>query len=432
MNDEKKLTYEEMETRLALIEKKSVVALGESEAFALRDEDGDIRAFKRSLHLAATTGGLIQPVYNGPFVVSAQGYEMWAEAAGAQAIFPKSIQYKGATAENPFVIEDDNNRIKRVVARCVAFRFSAMGIPVVCDWTTTFDIPSYRMIDLLAKAKKFKDAFCLYPKGASPEDGDKTARWSRYDFDESVDLWINVAHPEAIQWYSSIINKEKKAMDFAQTFARRNALKHLSGLQKAPAADWVVPVFAWRPTGNNLIKWDQTQYSMLQDKVGGEMNPLVFSEQNPKQRLITGTSDADDTENAELAESTDNIDSEDQADVINVEHTTVEETSTPAEEAETKPEKPAAKKKKAAPATKKKEKPVPEKKAELGPPPVLTKEGDIRTVKSAMVMQAFFEESYKDACEKFGHDPDGGIPFTEKGLALANKIRTYVKGREKI
>ena len=58
-------------------------------------------------------------------------------------------------------------------------------------------------------------------------------------------------------------------MDFAQTFAKRNAIKHLSGIQKAPCDNWKIPVLAWRPTGNNIIKWDATQYANLQDRVAG-------------------------------------------------------------------------------------------------------------------------------------------------------------------
>lgn len=59
-----------------------------------------------------------------------------------------------------------------------------------------------------------------------------------------------------------------KALDFAQTFAKRNALKHLSGIQKAPGNRWDISVLCWRPISGNIIKWDATQYVQPQKRVG--------------------------------------------------------------------------------------------------------------------------------------------------------------------
>lgn len=245
----------------------NVVALGTDQAFALRDETGEIRAFKQRLHLSLADGTLTQPVPNGPCVVSAQGYEAWQEGVGASVIFPKEVLVDGQWNQNPFVMRDPaNKRILAIYARAIAFRFSPKGIPMVCDWTTLFDVPSYRMIDLLAKAKKFPQAFRLLPNEDIPE-VENNETWAKYPFDEAANLWVNTAHEEALQWYSQIINREKKAIDFAQTFARRNALKHLSGLQKAPGSTWDLTILCWRPTNGNLIKWDATQYANLQARV---------------------------------------------------------------------------------------------------------------------------------------------------------------------
>ena len=249
---------------------KNIISLGEDEAFALRDNDGkgEIRAFRQRVTLSKAEGTLIQPVYNGPFVISAQGYEVWAEAAGACVIFPKEVLVGNDWKQNPFAERDpENRRILAVHARAVAFRFSSKGIPQVSDWSTIFDTPSYRMIDLLAKAKDKPQAFKLLPKGINPDESNNTT-WAEYVFDEATSLWINTSHDEALKWFSQIINREKKSMDFAQTFAKRNALKHLSGLQKAPAETWTLSVLCWRPTSGNIIKWDATQYIKLQDKVG--------------------------------------------------------------------------------------------------------------------------------------------------------------------
>ena len=253
---------------IGALHKKDVVALGEDEAFALTDKAGEIKAFKQRLTLSLENGGLVQPVFNGPYVVSAQGYEMWAEASGTCVIFPKTVTVDGVEQANPHVIRDPNNRrILNIYARAVAFRFSSKGLPMVADWTTAYDVPSYRLIDLVAKAKKTPQAFRLLP--AEMQKPDDKGTWGAYPFDETMVLWVNSAHDEALKWYGEILNREKKAIDFAQTFARRNACKHLSGLQKAPGPQWHLSIICWRPTGGSLLKWDSTTYANVQRRIEG-------------------------------------------------------------------------------------------------------------------------------------------------------------------
>jgi len=252
---------------LSGVVRKDIVSLGTDDAFALRDQEGEIRAFKQPLTLSEKAGTLIQPVPGGPFAVSAQGYEVWQEAAGACVIFPSEVLVDGKWQANPAVIRDTKNgRILMIYARAVAFRFSSKGIPMVSDWTTIYDTPSYRMIDLLGKAKQFPQAFTLLPSDMAPEKEKGT--WAKYPFDEATNLWMNTTHDEALRWLASIINREKKSIDFAQTFAKRNSLKHLSGIQKAPNSQWTIPVISWRPISGNIIKWDATQYANLQARVG--------------------------------------------------------------------------------------------------------------------------------------------------------------------
>jgi len=271
---EAKAIVEFVRNNMAYVEavrKKDIAVLGTDEAFILTDNDGQIKAFKKAIILSVNDGTLVKPGFGNdmPFVVSAQGYEVWAEATGASVIFPKEVLVGGKWMPNPHAERDpQNRRILAVHARAIAFKYSSMGIPQVSDWTTIFDTPSYRMIDLLAKAKQYPQAFKVLPVDVKPEQG-KTETWASYPFDESMNLWINTSHNEVIKWLSQILNREKKAMDFAQTFAKRNALKHLSGIQKAPASEWRFAVLAWRPTGNNIIKWDAAQYAHLQDRVAG-------------------------------------------------------------------------------------------------------------------------------------------------------------------
>lgn len=297
-----------------MIKSKNIAVLGVDEAFVLQDNDGQIRAYKRALTLSVQDGTLVKPGFgdNMPFVVSAQGYEVWAEATGTTVIFPKEVLVGSEWKPNPYAERDpENRRILAVHACAVAFRFSSMGLPQASSWTTIFDTPSYRMIDLLAKAKQFPQAFKVLPTDLKPtaQEGKENETWAHYPFDESMNLWINTSHNEVIKWLSQILNREKKAMDFAQTFAKRNALKHLSGIQKAPGNVWKIPVLAWRPTGNNIVKWDATQYANIQGRVAKMIDDGGSEEFTKKIDLTQGSERVSDEEGFETLEA--KIDPED-------------------------------------------------------------------------------------------------------------------------
>jgi hypothetical protein len=253
------------------LRKKDVAILGNDEVFTIRDGNSEVKAFKRKLVLSVGNGltEIFAPGRGKVLTVSAQGYEMWAEATGTTVVFPKDVLVGGEWMPNPYVEKDPvNRRILTVYARAVALGFSAIGIKQASEWTTAFDTPSYRMIDLLAKAKDCPQAFKVLPKGMKPPESQENfiETWASYPFDESMDLWINTSHNEVIKWLGQIVNREKKSVDFAQTFAKRNALKHLSGIQKAPFDNWLIPVIAWRQTqGNNA--WNISEYNEIQENI---------------------------------------------------------------------------------------------------------------------------------------------------------------------
>jgi len=275
---------EEIENYLTLVKKTDITALGENEMFNLRDKEGEIRAFKRVVYLSGSDGTLVQPVDNRPFVISAQGYEILNEATGTIVMNADYVLVDGVQQQNPHVMRDKSNgRILAIYARAIAFRYSPLGIPQVSDRTTVFDVPAYRLIDLLAKAKKFPQAFTLLPNKDEP---DKEGTWAKYSFDENTSLWVNTSHDEALNFYSQIINREKKAIDFAQTFSQRNASKHLHGLQKAPSNKWNLPVICWRPLNEGPLRWDVARYVTTQKalteladgKTHGEMPQIDLTE----------------------------------------------------------------------------------------------------------------------------------------------------------
>lgn len=287
---------------VGMIKKKDIAVLGTDEAFVLQDKDGQIKAFKRSLTLSKADGTLVQPVFNGDYVVSAQGYEVIAEATGTTVLLPEKVLVGSEWKSNPHVQYNEKGGIETVHACAISYRFSSMGLPQASSWTTIFDSSAYRMIDLLAKAKKFKQAFKLLPEGMEPEKGENEA-WACYPYDEVINVWVNVAHEEVITWLSQILNRQKKAIDFAQSFARRNATKHLLGIQRAPGATWTFPVLAWRPTGNNIVKWDNTQYVEVQKRVSKMIEGGVSEEFTQQIELKQGSAQMSDEENIEALES---------------------------------------------------------------------------------------------------------------------------------
>jgi len=282
---------------LLKIKEKDVSILGEGEMFNLTDPKGEIKAFKRVIILSESDGTLVQPVPGGHFVVSAQGYEKVNTDTGTIVMNADSVLVDGTPQQNPYVLRDPKNgRILSIYSRAIAFRYSPLGIPQVSDRTTVFDVPSYRLIDLLAKAKKFPQAFKLLPEGLEP---DCDGTWARYPFDENTRLWVNTSHDEALQFYSQIINREKKAIDFAQTFAQRNASKHLHGIQRAPGNVWKLTAICWKPSNENPLRWDMARYATTQKalteiadgKTHGEFPPI---------EMIKGTDFmSDESENLE-------------------------------------------------------------------------------------------------------------------------------------
>jgi len=370
--------------------KRDVVALGTDESYALRDSEGEIRCYKEMLTLSTANDGLVK--IQGRHTISAQGYEAWADAVGASVIFPASVVVDGKKIGNPHLIKE-SGKVVSVYARAIAFRFSGKGVPMASDWTTILDLRIYKMIDFLAKTKEFPQAFQFLPKEVLP-DGAETNRWADYPFDESTTLWFNTAHPEALRWLSTILNREKKAVDYAQTFAKRNALKHLSGLQKPPqnASAWPMVVYSWRPIHGQMINWNATKYLQLQDSVekhihGEQIQVETGTERVEEDADQVGMEDTIDIEDKpETDEQPEEITPEDKEEAIDVE---VQETE-PEPEVE-----------------------------ELDAVEEYSSD-DKKIVESYQKAKSFFDDyAYPEACKKLKLDPKG--KHTVEQMELINK-----------
>lgn len=247
---------------------KNTIALGDGEAFVLTDAEGrSIKATKRTVRLSAENGGLVQPGYNYPYVISAPGYAMLAHAAGAVVMNAPTVTVDGIQQQNPYVRRTSDGGIVEVHCRSTAFRYNENGQPMVSDRTTIFDTSTYTLADMVGKAKKQKDAFKLLPSGMPAPNPPE--QWACYRLDEAVNLWMKITHEEVIGFLGQVLNRKKKALEFAQTFAQRNALKHLFGLAVVPGQDknhtisvWDVPVVCWTPSDGGLVRFDMAKYEV--------------------------------------------------------------------------------------------------------------------------------------------------------------------------
>ena len=304
---------------IAALHGKNVIALGEGEAFALTDADGrSIKATKRTVRLTAENGGLTQPVYKGPYVISAPGYGMLAHATGAVVMNAPTVTVDGVVQQNPYIRRGKDGSIVEVYSRAVAFRYNENGQPIVSDRTTIFDTATYTMADMVGKAKRKKEAFRLLPStfpAPKPQE-----EWACYRVDEAVNLWMHITHDEVISFLGQVINRKKKALEFAQTFAQRNALKHLFGLAVVPGQDedhaiseWDVPVTCWTPSDGGLLRFDLSRYAaatqLIEDVAEGK--PVALPETEKAVVISRGTeemsgadldSEADPVENPDIYE----------------------------------------------------------------------------------------------------------------------------------
>ena len=368
---------------LELVAKRDVIALGTDESYALRNSEGEIRCYKSMLTLSKANDCLVK--VQGRYTISAQGYEAWATATGASVIFPSHVVVDGKKVGNPHVVRaETSNKIVSVYARAIAFCFSSKGIPQVSDWTTILDLATYRMIDFLAKSKENPQAFQFLPNDMEPIDldGQKPGTWAKYPFDESTKLHLNTSHPEALAWLSSILNREKKAVDYCQTFAKRNALKHLSGLQKPPqnANTWNMVVYSWRPIHGQMIKWDATQYLHLQGQIESHIHGDTIQvetgvdrvEEDSEQVGMEDTIDPEDRSETD-DEPAEEITDADKEDAIDVE---IQE-------------------------------PEPEPEVEELDAVVEYSDAEKKIVESYEKARSFFPDEYKEACKDFPLDVEG-------------------------
>lgn len=270
-----------IKTFLNMVATQDVRVLGANELFVVRSQDGKAISVKRPVDLSVADGTLVAigTKDDSPVIISAQGYERLAEAANVIVINTPTVFVDGKEEQNPYIRRDKNGRIAEIVCRSVAFGYTTTGVPAVSDRTAMFPVDLYMMVDMLAKARYFPQAFKLMPADmGKPEEA---GTWAKYPFDESTILWIDTSHKEALSWYAQNTNRQKKAIEFAQTFAQRNAVKHHPAIakQKPPnnAATWRTEVYGWLQV-EGQFKWNLAAYGQMMEEVADIAGGIVESD----------------------------------------------------------------------------------------------------------------------------------------------------------
>lgn len=230
-----------------------------TKALVIRQKDGgEIRQFKTKMVLSTIEDTLVALPGTGTMIVSATGYNLMARTGGMIVVNANTVVVDGVNQANPHVKRNARGHIEQVTCRALCFGYSPIGIPTVSDRTVTFDLGLYRIQDLIAKAKNAPAAFKLVPAGTEVPG----PSWARYSLDEAVDMLVDTASQEAINWYSNINSRQKKAVEYAQTFAQRNAIKAHPNVTlhkcKTPTASLTMSV--WRPVKGSM-QWDMTGFA---------------------------------------------------------------------------------------------------------------------------------------------------------------------------
>lgn len=256
-------------------ERKTVPAvvpevLNVNQVAVIRTKDGKIAMFKSSVSLSTADGTLVnvpgmgkkidgggwQPTY----LVSAMGYAAMASRSGLVVLNAPTVVVDGQVQQNPHIVRDSGGRVMQVYCRSICFGYTAMGQPAASDRTAVFDLGLYRLVDLVGKAKKVPQAFRILPA-----DHDRPGPlWARYGIDEATTLWVDTSAQEYIEWQGQMLNRAKKAAEFAQSFAQRNAIKHHPNIRVHTSAtpSTAAQVLCWRPV-EGTMRWDMSKYELL-------------------------------------------------------------------------------------------------------------------------------------------------------------------------
>ena len=272
-----------------------------TKGLVIRQKDGgEIRQFKTRVTLATVDDTLVALPGTGMNIVSATGYNLMARMGGLMVVNANTVVVDGTAQSNPHVKRNARGHIEQVTCRAMCFGYSPLGIPTVSDRTVTFDLGLYRIQDLIAKAKGCPAAFKLVPVGTELP----AACWARYSLDEAVDMLVDTSSTEAINWYSNINSRQKKAVEFAQTFAQRNAIKSHPNvtIHKVKGNTTIQTTMSvWRPVKGSM-QWDMTGFAgqvELIEALADGRRQIAPTEGSPAPQVLKGSNNKNDDQTAQ-------------------------------------------------------------------------------------------------------------------------------------
>lgn len=246
-----------------------------TQALAIRTKAGELRLFRTQVKLSIADGTLVKPYGMPVTLVTFEGYKVQAGQAGLQTIMAHTVVVDGQEQKNPHVVRDENHQALVVTCRAFTMGYTSMGIPVISDRTVIFDLQAYQAVDLLGKVDRCPAAFKLMDAAARPEKG-----WSAYPVDGVMAVHVNRATPEALDFVKNQMNRRRKAVEIAQTFAQRNSMKGHPAIRfhkLESGMEALVPILAWRPVQGQGYSWDMMAFGerihLIEDVVAGKASP---------------------------------------------------------------------------------------------------------------------------------------------------------------
>jgi len=251
---------------------------------AISTPTGELKMYRNSFPLTIESGALVKPRGMPVTLCTAEGYKLQAKYGGLIADMMPTVIVDGVEQGNPYVMRDDKGKITMVYCRAFCFGYTPMGVPTVVSKTVVFDIKTYELVDLLAKAKQRPREFMLRPIDMKPSG----TSWAKYPIDDSTAIFCNTECTEFTDWMVQIMNRKRKAVEIAQTFALRNAIKSHPNVQfhkvNNGGASAMVNMTCWfAKTGE--MRWDRSQYDTFADT----MTQAVSGESTSVQGVDAGT-----------------------------------------------------------------------------------------------------------------------------------------------
>lgn len=247
-----------------------------TKAVAIHTKSGELKMFKTQVPLSIEAGTMVKPFGMNVTLCTADGYKEQAKFGGLIADMLPTVVVDGQEQGNPYVMRDDKGRITMVYCRAFCFGYTPMGIPTVVSKTVVFDIRTYELVDILAKAKQKPGDFKIRP--IEMEAPGKN--WAKYPIDENVAIFCNTESEEFTKWQIQIMNRKRKAVEITQTFAIRNAIKSHPNVKfhkLDKGSSTVVPMLCWRAVTGEM-RWDRSQYEgfteNVQNAVSGEAKDI--------------------------------------------------------------------------------------------------------------------------------------------------------------